>query len=70
MKRTYKIIGIVILVATAATAIGVVRKLRIQKHHQRLSNAADEGYEVAHDIIYPNKRNSPKHRKLRYGPVF
>lgn len=36
----------------------------------RLSQVADEGYETAHDMLYPNKFNSSRESKeLRYGPV-
>lgn len=33
----------------------------------RLTQIADEGYETAHDMLYPNSFKGSK--ELRYGPV-
>jgi hypothetical protein len=38
------------------------RKVR----HQRAKQVSDEGYETAHDVLFPGKTKSGK---LQYGPV-
>ena len=65
-KCTLGLIGLV-LIGIAATT--VTCKVRDKKAQRRLSQAADEGYETAHDIIYPDNHPS-KRKKLRYGPVY
>ncbi len=65
MKRSSKLaLGII-----AATAVGYVvyRLIRSQKAHSELRNVADEGYETAHDVLYPRKET--RARKQKYGPV-
>jgi len=65
MKRTYKLLGI------AATAVtGAILEVRRRRSLRRLLNAANEGYETAHDIIYPRKNKSSGDKNLRYGPVY
>jgi hypothetical protein len=58
----------IIVVTAAATLIGValiaIDKIRIRMF---LNNIADEGYETAHDILYPKKSKGEK--RLRFGPV-
>ncbi|ULT44811.1 hypothetical protein KRR40_16705 [Niabella defluvii] len=44
-------------------------KVRNKRLQRRLMDAANEGYETAHDIIYPDNY-SRNDKKLRYGPVF
>lgn len=64
MRNSEKIIA----VAAAATLIGValiaIDKLRIRMF---LNNIAEEGYETAHDILYPERSKGEK--RLRFGPV-
>jgi hypothetical protein len=52
----------------AISAIGIVVYVT-RKHKKRikLTHIADEGYEIAHDILYPNQLHNEKN--LRYGPV-
>lgn len=62
-KSTKTMIGI-----AALTAIGVASYvISRQKKHNRLSHIADEGYETAHDVLYPDKNK--KSGRLQYGPV-
>lgn len=49
-------------------ALGIAVFISIQrKKKKQLTHIADEGYEFANDILYPNKRQLAKN--LRYGPV-
>ncbi len=54
--------GITALVS-AALLIQLTRKC---SNESRLSQISDEGYETAHDILYPNTDNKGR---LHYGPV-
>ncbi|MCH5599868.1 hypothetical protein [Niabella ginsengisoli] len=65
-KCTFGLIGLMILGVAATT---VACKVRDKKSQRRLFQASEEGYEIAHDIIYPDNHSS-KRRKLRYGPVY
>ena len=64
MKKTSKIL----LAVGAAAAIGLtmyaIRRHRTNRRHARISN---EGYETAHDVLYPERKNFGK--KLHFGPV-
>ena len=66
-KCTFGLIGLVLLGVAATT---VASKVRDKKSQRRLSQAADEGYEIAHDIIYPSNHRAKKRKNLRYGPVY
>ena len=55
------------IVAGAAIGVLVFRMIRRHKETQRLRNVSNEGYETAHDVLYP-KRQTGKDR-LKYGPV-
>lgn len=68
-KSTYSLIGLVLLGVAATTVTGVMCKVRNKRLQRRLIDAANEGYETAHDIIYPDNY-SRNDKKLRYGPVF
>ena len=68
-KSTYSLIGLVLLGVAATSIAGAVCKARNNRLLRRLEKAANEGYETAHDIIYPNDY-STKDKKLHYGPVF
>ena len=39
---------------------------RYKAQHKRARKVSDEGYETAHDILFPGKKKS---EKLQYGPV-
>jgi len=59
----------VIITLTAATVAGLAiyalrRRMKNKAMRERVSN---EGYETAHDILYP--RHDIFYRKLQYGPV-
>ena len=52
----------------AITAIGIALLLGTKKSKKiNLDQIADEGYETAHDILYPKQFGREK--KLQYGPV-
>lgn len=73
MKKTYSVIGLALLGIAVTAVAGVLCnniKVKKRKSHHRLSAVSDEGYEIAHDIIYPDKYASQKDKRLRYGPVF
>jgi hypothetical protein len=65
MKTRDKILFATALIAVAGLFVYAAR------HHKKtdrmLSDIADEGYETAPDLLFPNK--AKKHDKLRYGPV-
>jgi len=64
MKKTLK----VALVVSLVVAIGVIAtSSRKKRTIKMLDQVADEGYETAHDILFPGKKNYKK--ELRYGPV-
>jgi hypothetical protein len=59
-----------IIFATAAvvfTGLFVYAATRHKKTRRMLSQIADEGYETAHDVLYPDKEK--RSGKLQYGPV-
>ncbi len=52
----------------ALTALGIALIVGTKKSKKvNLDQIADEGYETAHDILYPKQFSREK--KLRYGPV-
>jgi hypothetical protein len=52
----------------AISAVGLtVYAVSKKKHRKKLTRIADEGYEIAHDILFPDK--AVKEKKLHYGPV-
>jgi hypothetical protein len=64
MKITTKtLLGIACFSALCITFIWSAKKSKKVK----LDQIAAEGYETAHDILYPKQFSSEK--KLRYGPV-
>ena len=64
MKISNKaLLGLVALSAAGIVLYAVSKK----KQRRKLSRIADEGYEVAHDILFPDR--DVKERKLHYGPV-
>lgn len=61
--RTSTLVGLAALgLVVAATYIANKKGKKI-----RLTQIADEGYETAHDMLYPNSFKGSK--ELRYGPV-
>lgn len=64
MKNTSKITLALAAVGTAALVIYVARCVNAKR---MLVKVADEGYETAHDILYPGKGNRGK--ELRFGPI-
>ncbi|MFT4094703.1 MAG: hypothetical protein QM640_13820 [Niabella sp.] len=68
--KTQRLIGFVVLGVAATAITGVICEVRRRKTLRRLLDAANEGYETAHDIIYPENSSSLHNKKLRYGPVF
>lgn len=64
MKKTDKIL---IAVAAGFLAGLIVYAARRYKERSILNQVANEGYETAHDILFPNKNQMG--RKLHYGPV-
>ncbi|MEO5968034.1 MAG: hypothetical protein ABIP68_00675 [Ferruginibacter sp.] len=53
--------------AAAAATIALILVTKATKHSKRLNNIADEGYETAADILYPE--TGTRRRKVHYGPV-
>lgn len=70
MKGTYKLIGFIALGIAATAVTGAILEVRKRKTFRRLLKAANEGYETAHDIIYPDNSKSYNKDKLKYGPVY
>ena len=65
MKQSTKLaVGIA---AAATAAILVYRLVRSLQHHGRLRQVSNEGYETAHDVLFPKNEN--EYRNLKYGPV-
>ena len=64
MKLSFTILaGIGVLTITAA----VVMVAKGFNQGRRLSHVSNEGYETAHDILYPDK--NLRRNRLHYGPV-
>ncbi len=59
-------IGLLAGAAIATAAILLAQKRR-KKHISMLREVSDEGYETAHDILYPGK--GKRASNLRFGPV-
>ena len=59
-----------ILLATTAVTVGIALYIISRRSNCATidtSKIADEGYETAHDILYPYKKNKAKN--VHYGPV-
>lgn len=64
MKKTLRILAGI----TALTIVGmIIYRKRSRNTGDMLRNVSDEGYETAHDVLYPTK--DKRGRGLRYGPV-
>lgn len=59
-------IGVAALAAVGVAIYMMTRDKRKERAKKRLDRVADEGYETAHDVLFPNKYKSSK---LQYGPV-
>ena len=58
----------ILLGVAAITVAGLVVYLANRKKtHRMLEQIADEGYETAHDVLFPDKER--RNKKLQYGPV-
>ncbi len=64
MKRSTKIVFGISAVAVAGLIVYAANGIKTRKMLEQVSN---EGYETAHDILYPQK--GKRGRKLRIGPV-
>ena len=69
IQRKYMKTSTKILLGVAAVAVAglVVYAANRKKTHQMLEQIADEGYETAHDVLFPD--NEKRNKKLQYGPV-
>ncbi len=63
MRRSTKIVFGISAVAVAGL---IVYAARGEKTKRMLKQVADEGYETAHDILYPRNGSG---KNLRIGPV-
>jgi hypothetical protein len=64
MKLSYKIALSIAFVGVAGIVAYIVSRIETKR---KLSQIADEGYETAHDILFPGK--VVKAKRLQYGPV-
>ena len=69
IQRKYMKTSNKILLGVAAVAVAglVVYAANRKKTHRMLEQIADEGYETAHDVLFPD--NEKRNKKLQYGPV-
>jgi hypothetical protein len=53
----------ILLVTTAALAVGVLAMIFTKKQQAKSQRAevSDEGYELAHDVLYPMKSQRRRH---------
>lgn len=66
MKLSQKIIvGLSLTIVAGMVAYALSR--RCGTDHKMLSQISDEGYETAHDVLFPGRRIQG--RKVHYGPV-
>jgi hypothetical protein len=62
MKKSLRVFaGLAIL---AAAGIYIIRRINTRR---ALGRVADDGYETAHDVLFPNKKI--RSRKVHYGPI-
>lgn len=64
MKNTSKITLGLAAVGAAAIVIYIARRVSAER---MLIKVSDEGYETAHDILFPNQKKGEK--KMQYGPI-
>jgi hypothetical protein len=64
MKRTFRILAGI----TAVAIVGmVIYRKRNRNTGHMLKKVSDEGYETAHDVLFP--KGSGRAKDVRYGPV-
>jgi hypothetical protein len=72
-KNTRLLLGITAITAVAVAGIIMYRKRKNYRYDDdnMLSQVAEEGYETAHDVLFPNKskKGRGRNKDLRYGPV-
>ena len=64
MKNNSKILVALAMVGVAAIVVTIARRMDTKRI---LTKISDEGYETAHDVLYPGKDNTGGH--LHYGPI-
>ncbi|RYZ21222.1 MAG: hypothetical protein EOO10_22570 [Chitinophagaceae bacterium] len=64
MKTTFTILAGIGAITVAAAVVMIARGFN---QGRRLSHVSNEGYETAHDILYPNKKSRTP--RLHFGPV-
>lgn len=64
MKTFTKIMMVVGIISGVGLIVYAVRRYKSDKRHAKV---AEEGYETAYDILFPQKEE--KRRKVQYGPV-
>jgi hypothetical protein len=59
----------IILIAATVVAVSAITMILFKKKkvNDRLNEVADEGYELAHDVLYPLKNQRKRHDG--YSPV-
>ena len=62
MKQTLKFVTGIAVIAGVGYLL-----IRRANHRRELANVSDNGYETAHDVLYPHKK--AKHKKVHFGPV-
>ncbi len=63
MKRSDKLLVAIAAVALTAAAVYVIRQKKGRRMRHKVS---EEGYETAHDVLFPNRGNRGR---VHYGPV-
>jgi hypothetical protein len=64
MKNISKI---TLALAAVSAAVIVLYAVRRAETKRMLAKVADEGYETAHDILFPDKMNTQN--QMHFGPV-
>lgn len=67
MSKLNKLVIGVVAIAAAGYIISKAGRHKREKRELMLSAASNEGYETAHDVLFPQKIKRARH--LRYGPV-
>jgi len=60
--KTYKLIVIIVVVASATVAGIAIFSIKKTKLEKRLLSVSDAGYETAYDVLYPSKNQRLKKR--------
>jgi hypothetical protein len=63
MKTSITLLSLVLI---GFATLLLLRK-RNEEGQEMVKQVSDEGYETAHDILYPGKQHRSRH--LRFGPV-